>query len=161
MTDTQNVELAGRNLLATSLQLAGVEVARPERDHGIDLIVYLDKDIFQAVPIQVKVSSEENFGAWPRYSEFPQLVLVFIWHVHDKPRFFALTQDDSIRIAETMGWTKTRSWKGEASVPKGYSTRSPSAELRALLDQHEVKSPADWKRVLFPGARYSIHAAGL
>lgn len=35
--DTQLVELAGRNWLASELLRAGLEVARPERDRGIDL----------------------------------------------------------------------------------------------------------------------------
>ena len=157
MTDTQNVELAGRNLLATSLQLAGIEVARPERDHGIDLVAYLDKGSFQAVPIQLKVSSAEHFGVWPRYNEFPQLILVFLWRVHNNPRFFALTQDQSLKVAETMGWTETRSFRGEiSSGSAGYGTRSPSKELRKILDSYEIKSPVDWKRTLFSETKYSV-----
>lgn len=42
--DTQLVELAGRNWLASELLRAGLEVARPERDRGIDLIAYVDLD---------------------------------------------------------------------------------------------------------------------
>jgi hypothetical protein len=38
--DTQIVELAGRNRLASELQKANIEVARPERDHGVDLLAY-------------------------------------------------------------------------------------------------------------------------
>jgi len=150
--DTQNVELAGRNLLATSLQLAGVEVARPERDHGIDLIAYLDDGTFQAVPLQVKVASNQHFGVWPKYAKFPQLVLVFVWHINTQPRFFAVTHDQSVALAEKMGWTKTRSWRGEISGPPGYSTNAPSVALRKLLEPYEVKNPADWKR-LFSGVK--------
>lgn len=43
-TDKNIVELAGRNWLASQLFRAGLEVARPERDRGIDLIAYLDMD---------------------------------------------------------------------------------------------------------------------
>ena len=152
--DTQNIALAGRNLLATSLQLAGVEVARPERDHGIDLIAYLDNDTFQAVPIQLKVSSNKYFGVWPRYAKFLKLVLVFIWDVStQQPRFFALTHDQSVAIAEKMGWTETRSYRGETKRPApGFDTNAPSVALQQELEQYEVKEAADWKR-LFSGSK--------
>jgi len=42
--DPQLVELAGRNWLTSQLLQAGLEVARPERDRGIDLIAYRDMD---------------------------------------------------------------------------------------------------------------------
>ena len=38
LSNRQVVELLGRNLLATALIRDGLEVARPERDRGIDLI---------------------------------------------------------------------------------------------------------------------------
>jgi hypothetical protein len=38
--DSQTVEIIGRNFLVSQLVRDGVEVARPERDHGIDLIAY-------------------------------------------------------------------------------------------------------------------------
>jgi len=42
--DSQQVEIIGRNWLVSELYRSGLEVARPERDHGIDLIAYLDLD---------------------------------------------------------------------------------------------------------------------
>jgi hypothetical protein len=44
MKDTQIVEILGKNFLINQLLLAGVEVAIPVRDAGIDLVVYLNKD---------------------------------------------------------------------------------------------------------------------
>ena len=38
--DSQQVEILGRNLIKASLIEAGIEVATPERDNGIDLIAY-------------------------------------------------------------------------------------------------------------------------
>jgi hypothetical protein len=59
------VELAGRNWLASELLRAGLEVARPERDRGIDLIAYLDLDervsSFLACPIQMKAATGALF----------------------------------------------------------------------------------------------------
>jgi len=42
--DSQMVELAGRHWLTSQLLRADLEVALPERDRGIDLIVYADLD---------------------------------------------------------------------------------------------------------------------
>jgi hypothetical protein len=39
--DAQFVELAGRNWLVSQLIQGGIEVARPERDCGVDLIATL------------------------------------------------------------------------------------------------------------------------
>ena len=65
--DSQVVEIAGRNWLVSQLYLAGVEVARPERDHGIDLIAFLDRGRFIACPIQVKASSQKSFDVQRRF----------------------------------------------------------------------------------------------
>src|SRR5205085_571466 len=59
-TDGQIVELRGRNWLVGELLRAGLEVARPERDRGIDLIAYADLDAtgrFVARPIQMKAAT--------------------------------------------------------------------------------------------------------
>ncbi len=40
--DPQVVELLGRNKLISDLLRAGLEVALPMRDRGIDLIAYVD-----------------------------------------------------------------------------------------------------------------------
>jgi len=42
--DSQTVEIIGRNYLVSRLVSDGLEVARPERDRGVDLIAYLDLD---------------------------------------------------------------------------------------------------------------------
>ena len=61
--DTQLVELVGRNWLTVQPLQAGLEVARPERDRGIDLIAYRDldeKQQFLAYPIQMKAFLNEG-----------------------------------------------------------------------------------------------------
>jgi hypothetical protein len=42
--DPQFVEILGRHYLITELMRAGIEVAEPVRDRGIDLIAYVDLD---------------------------------------------------------------------------------------------------------------------
>ena len=73
--DTQVIEILGRNRLVDELLLAGLEVALPERDRGIDLIAYVDlvdsAASFAAVPIQMKAASARSKRAkmplcgWP------------------------------------------------------------------------------------------------
>jgi hypothetical protein len=61
----QVVEVIGRSRLIETLFQARFEVARPERDYGIDLIAYVDRHIgpksFIAYPLQLKAASNEQF----------------------------------------------------------------------------------------------------
>lgn len=149
--DTQLVELAGRNWLASELLRAGLEVAKPERDRGIDLIAYLDLDQaignFLACPIQMKAATGSVFSLNPKYAKFPQLILAYIWNLGDssKTKCFALTYSEALAIANEMGYTKTDSWQtgGRNKIP-GYSTTAPSARLRELLAPFEM-NPEKWR----------------
>ncbi len=58
--DGQTIEIIGRNWLISELYRSGIEVARPERDHGVDLIAFIDLDQsgrFVGRPIQLKASN--------------------------------------------------------------------------------------------------------
>ena len=86
--DKQLIELAGRNWLASQLQSAGIQVARPERDRGIDLIAYIDRDervgkleTFVARPIQLKAASCKSFSLDPKYEKVPGLILAYVWNL--------------------------------------------------------------------------------
>ena len=151
-TENQVVGLVGRNRLASELQRAGIEVARPERDHGVDLVAFLDSDRFRARPIQVKAASRQSFNVLCRYARFPKLMLVYVWDVGlPTSRFFALTYSEAEAICEAMGWTESRSWQGKTKAPAGFGTRNPSSKLRELLSGYEIKKPEQWLRRIFPG----------
>ena len=159
--DSQLVELAGRNWLMSQLLQAGLEVAKPERDRGVDLVVYLDLDKgvgdFIACPIQIKAASERSFGLDPKYKRFPRLLLVQIWHVTEshKTQAFAMTYAEAFRIARKMGWTKTDSWKtGAKSGRRGYSVHSISEDgkLCRLLEPYKMR-PKRWKPKVIEVAR--------
>ena len=64
--DTQLVELIGRQQLTSELPRAGLEVATPIRDRGIDLIAYSDIDErltrFGSCPIQMKAAMAHSFS---------------------------------------------------------------------------------------------------
>lgn len=102
--DSQQIELVGRAALEAELIRNGYEVAQPARDRGIDLIAYQDEpDMqFSAVPIQMKVSSKESFGVYQKYEKFNQLVLVHIWNVLDKPRFFIIPYEETIQFVPDL-----------------------------------------------------------
>ena len=151
--DTQLVELAGRNWLASQILRAGIEIAKPERDRGIDLMAYIDLDKrfekFAACPIQMKAATGSVFSLDPKYSKFPQLLLVYVWNLADpaNTKCFALTYTEALRVAQKMGYTKTNSWlKGGKAGRPGYSTTAPSKKLCSMLVAFEVISEKDWWR---------------
>lgn len=86
--DSQIVEIAGRNWCVSQLYLADIEVARPERDRGIDLIAFFELDKsgrFIACPIQMKATRMKSFDVHRRFGKFPNLLLVYVWGVEDSP----------------------------------------------------------------------------
>ncbi len=137
--DTQSIEILGRNRLINELIEAGIEVAQPLRDRGIDLIAYFEHEkktgTFTAVPIQLKASSTQSFAIDRKYAKISNLIIAFVWGVQDPKRsaIFALTYREVERVAAQMRWTKTPSWKRGA-----YSTTAPSKNLINLLAPFEM-----------------------
>lgn len=132
--DSQTVEIIGRNYLMSRLVADGLEVARPERDRGVDLVVYLDLDKagrFLACPIQMKAAMASSFGLNRKYERISQLLIAYVWNLQDPARtvLYALTYAEAKEVADEMGWTKTVSWQSGS-----YSTTSPSQRLRGLLE---------------------------
>jgi hypothetical protein len=81
--DTQTIEFLGRNRLVDELLLAGLEVALPARDRGVDLIAYVDLESkvssFVAFPIQMKAASTRAFSIDRKYSKIANLILAYVW----------------------------------------------------------------------------------
>lgn len=63
--DTQSIEIIGHNRLVDELLLAGLEVALPLRDRGVDLITYVDlrpggsADGVSTAPVERRIASNE------------------------------------------------------------------------------------------------------
>jgi hypothetical protein len=146
--DSQTVEIIGRNYLISQLVRDGLEVAWPERDRGVDLITYLDLDEtggrFVACPIQMKAATSRSFSIAKKYEKFPQLLLAYVWHVQvpDEACAYALTYEEALAVAETMGWTETASWQRAS-----YGTTRPSKRLLEVLEPH-LMGDGDWKRMV-------------
>lgn len=147
--DSKLVEVIGRNYLVVELLSAGLEVATPARDRGIDLLVYEDQNgsgRFNARPVQLKAAWKQSFGIQKKYDKFPELMLIHIWGLHEigSAESFAMTQEDAVHIGELMGWTRTKSWTEKGA----YIQTSPSKKLRSLLEPYLVLRDC-WREVLF------------
>jgi hypothetical protein len=138
--DSQLVELAGRNWLVSQLLRAGLEVARPERDRGIDLLVYtdLDKrlDDFVACPIQMKAASGEQFSVDRKYEKFRRMLLVYVLNLDDsaKTTAYAMTHSEAVAILDVMGVSKNPSWTDKGLWRWPYIT----PKLREQLVPHAM-----------------------
>jgi hypothetical protein len=145
--DSQQVEMLGRNRIKAALIEAGLEVATPERDNGIDLIAYrwnLDGE-FVARPIQIKAATVFSFGIDRKYERIPGLIMAFIMGArHEEYVVYALTYGEVLAMADTLGWTSTPSWL-EAG---GYSTRHPAKRLMNQLSEYKA-TPTSWARFFF------------
>jgi hypothetical protein len=147
--DTQTLELIGRHRLASELLLAGLEVAFPARDRGVDIIAYVDVEQtdrrFVARPIQLKAASQRSFGIWSKYERIHDLILAYVWYVDgtETAQTFALTCAEALAVGETMGWTRTASWLNEG----GYSTTRPSVELCEHLEPYRMTPERWWLKV--------------
>jgi hypothetical protein len=147
--DSQMVELAGRHWLTSQLMRADLEVALPERDRGIDLIVFADLDEqmgdFVACPIQMKAATGRAFTLEPKYEKFRRLLLVYVWNLDDSANTtaYALTYAEAFGVADAMGFTKTDSWlTGGKAQKRGYGvTRvNPTSRLHEMLQPFRMSA---------------------
>lgn len=147
--DTQVKGLIGRSRLIEDLLRAGLEIAVPLRDRGIDLIAYKDFESFIARPIQVKAASARNFSIDQKYEKIDNLIIAFVWNAYDpnKTETYALTYRQAVAVGDKLGWTKTASWK----MGK-YSQNSPSQELIRLLKPYKM-TPERWRKKITKRSR--------
>ena len=144
--DSQSTEIIGRNFLVSQLVRDGLEVARPERDRGVDLIAYVDLDEagggFVATPIQMKAATVASFAIARKYEKFDRMLFAHVWHVHEPEHActYALTYAEALGVADQMGWTLTDSWTAKGR----YDTTQPSRKLVDLLAPYLIQ-PGDWK----------------
>ena len=146
--DSQQVEILGRNRIKAALIEAGLEVATPERDNGIDLIAYRWHLVgeFSARPVQIKAASTFSLGIDRKYERIPGLIMAFVVGVREEAHaIYALTYGELLSIADALGWTKTPSWiEGD-----GYSTRHASKRLMDQLGAYRATRDS-WSRFFAP-----------
>lgn len=137
--DSQLTEIFGKNLLIGHLIDAGLEVAEPVRDKGIDLVAYRGEEgtkDFVARPIQLKAYSNESFGLDVKYKRIPRLLIAYVWNVQtpERSEVYALTFDDALKILETKEYVKTESWTKDGR----YFVRNAGRELKELLKPYRM-----------------------
>jgi hypothetical protein len=149
--DTQQIEILGRAALTAELMGDGLEVAKPDRDAGIDLIAFTVNP-WRAVPIQMKVATGAAFSVHRKYERLDQLVMVYVWNAGRgaDADFYAMPWTTAKKIAERLGWTTTESWTREQRGNPdrgGYATTKPSARVREELEAHRM-GPGRWSELL-------------
>jgi hypothetical protein len=142
--DNQLTELAGKHLLIAQLTAAGLEVAVPVRDRGIDLIAYLDRGTpprdFVACPIQLKASTGEGFSLDKKYEKTANLILAYVWHVTDPVGYsiYALSYREALDILHRKGHTAAKCWEnGRWNI-----TRADKQLIR-MLEMYKM-TPKKW-----------------
>lgn len=147
--DTQVVEVLGRQLLIEQLLRAGIEVAEPIRDRGVDLIAYLERGLggagFAAFPVQMKAASDRAWNLDRKYAETAGLLLAYVWHVATpaKSLVYAMRYEDALCIADEMGYAASPSWRDGGY----YASSNPSAKLVEQLEPHRMTSDR-WRSLL-------------
>jgi hypothetical protein len=147
--DKQQIEVIGQNFITNRLLREGIEVAKPVRDRGIDLIAYLPKEEgedFQARPLQLKVASDRDFSVYRKYQDFNDMVVVYVWRVaHEKgPEAYALTTQETLDVAEQRGWTETKTWQNDGR----YNDTTVTGPTQEAVDPYRI-GPGEWKDKLF------------
>lgn len=145
--DTQQIEILGRAALTAELMGDGLEVAKPDRDAGIDLIAFSVKP-WRAVPIQMKVATRASFSVHRKYERLDQLVMVYVWNAGRgaDADFYAMSWATAREIADRLGWTSTESWtRDRRGNPErgGYGTTRPSGRVRQEIETH-LMGPGKW-----------------
>lgn len=142
--DSQTIELLGRNRLVDELLQAGLEVALPVAQRGVDLIVFTHQNdgSFVACPVQLRASSGRKFTIDHASDKMPNLIYAFVWGIgSDKVATYALTHKEMQRIGESTGYSLMQS-----------SQRAlyDHASNRSLLDELERyrMTPDAWRSKL-------------
>jgi hypothetical protein len=139
MEDGQLIEIANTHRAITSALEAGLDVARPERDDGIDLIIYSRKGgPWKSVPVQIK----SRFNIQKKYENRPGLVMCFVCG----ETIYALTHEQAIEIGMTRGYTDTASW----NKPDGSYSCIVGGALAQDLEPYKA-TPQHWASLLPSG----------
>jgi hypothetical protein len=147
--DNQVIELRGRALLVEQLFAAGIEVATPVRDRGVDLIAYIDRDAKSYVsrPIQLRAFRKEGIKLDKKHARFPGLILALVCYIDEPDRTvtYALPYRDAIDLFRKR---KLLKWNKRDSYYRGSFGR----ELLAIFTQRFRMTDKCW-RVLIQNNR--------
>jgi hypothetical protein len=141
---TQAVEAIGRGHLIGKLIREGIGVSAPLWDDGIDLIVHRsDANSFEAVPLQLKVSTNTYVGIEHKYLKVATLKFAFIWigEADQLRSIFVMSYADLLDLFSKH--SKTKSWE------TGFSTSRASKEKLDQMKRFEVSGENTLRRLIF------------
>lgn len=146
--DPQHIGIIGKHIVIANLFAAGLEVAEPIRDRGVDLIAFHDGkngERFDAWPIQVKSSRGKSFLLDKKYEKLPRLIIVYVWNAdcHDKNEIFALTYPEALKVLEEQGYANKKSW----TQGRKWVVTNVGVKLEMLLEPHRM-TPERWAKKL-------------
>lgn len=149
--DPQFVEIVGRHYLITEIMRAGIEIAEPVRDRGIDLVAYVDLDSalgkFLARPIQLKANWQTGFAFDRKYEKFRDLIVAYVWNLDDPTRTvtYVLTWPEICGLASECGWA----WKAGGR----WATTRPGKDLTSRLEAFRMTPEKWWTKMTVTNTR--------
>ncbi len=153
--DSQQIEIIGRHILIANLLAAGLEVALPIRDRGIDLLAFRDGlsgGDFVACPIQLKTSTDESFSLDKKYKQFPGLRIVYVWLpeliIPAEAILYSLTYAEAEGVLNRRGFDQSLSWNDPNKPGEGRYRARGSKVLKESLEEFQVKKPEEWMKKL-------------
>jgi hypothetical protein len=131
---------AGECLVEAELLVRGINVARPRLDEKrIDLLpLAVTHDNLAVCPIQVKSASTTALKFKRSWFNTPNLVLVWVWYVTAKPRYFIFSSRRQVERFLRTG-TRSATWLSN----RQYNVSRPTRRL-ADLAEHENR----WDRIV-------------
>ena len=138
--DKQQVECLARAALTAALTADGLEVARPERDAGIDLLAYTINPL-RVAPIQMKAATVTGWSIDRKYGQVDGLVMVYVWNARSlgDAEFYAMTYQEASDVVDAGGW----SWDSRGR----YARTQVTGDLLLAVQRHRVP-PGQWKQTL-------------
>jgi hypothetical protein len=139
--------------LVNQLFAAGIEVAIPMRDRGIDLVAYIDRDARSYVsrPIQLRAFRKEGIKLDRKHAAFPGLILALVCFIDDPKRtaIYALPYREAVQVIDERGLLK---WNKRQSYYRGLFGR----DLLAMFDQRFRMTNKRWQQLIQNGRHTTV-----
>jgi hypothetical protein len=141
--DTGATEVLGRTWLTTQLMREGIELARPERDRGVDLIAYTP-DAAWMLPIQLKTIGLDGLTVFNKYVGTPLGIIYVLLSDADggqagrtETTAYLLTPEEAWAIPTALG---------QKFDPDVHTTYRFSSLTRPLVEELQIRrvQPGTW-----------------
>jgi hypothetical protein len=147
MNDTSATEIFGRSWFIAQLLQSGVEVARPERDLGVDLLAYTSSATWM-LPIQLKTVGLDGLTVFRKYIGEPVALAYVLLGDQDggnagrtETSAYMLTPEEAWGLPVTLGQ------KFDPGFHVTYRFSSLTRRLADKLEAHRVQ-PGSWRERL-------------